>query len=163
MSWVFLPGIDTTIWLLPWMTTSASVTPEPLTRSSMICRASLMADFDGVLPLGALASKMTCLPPSRSRPSLGVCRWPGRKTRPYSTAMMVSSARKYWPTRSVPAGGATGVGLLDVLGWAAPVAVSRRLLARTRDADPAQYDGRDDRSEERRVGKECRSRWSPYH
>ena len=21
----------------------------------------------------------------------------------------------------------------------------------------------DDRSEERRVGKECRSRWSPYH
>src|SRR2546430_13563693 len=24
-------------------------------------------------------------------------------------------------------------------------------------------DGRVDRSEERRVGKECRSRWSPYH
>ena len=23
--------------------------------------------------------------------------------------------------------------------------------------------GNDDRSEERRVGKECRSRWSPYH
>ena len=23
--------------------------------------------------------------------------------------------------------------------------------------------GKDDRSEERRVGKECRSRWSPYH
>ena len=23
--------------------------------------------------------------------------------------------------------------------------------------------GGDDRSEERRVGKECRSRWSPYH
>ena len=23
--------------------------------------------------------------------------------------------------------------------------------------------GDDDRSEERRVGKECRSRWSPYH
>ena len=23
--------------------------------------------------------------------------------------------------------------------------------------------GMDDRSEERRVGKECRSRWSPYH
>ena len=28
------------------------------------------------------------------------------------------------------------------------------------DLDPAQIDGR---SEERRVGKECRSRWSPYH
>src|SRR3712207_5337016 len=26
-----------------------------------------------------------------------------------------------------------------------------------------RYDGRPDRSEERRVGKECRSRWSPYH
>ena len=24
-------------------------------------------------------------------------------------------------------------------------------------------DDRHDRSEERRVGKECRSRWSPYH
>ena len=23
--------------------------------------------------------------------------------------------------------------------------------------------GKEDRSEERRVGKECRSRWSPYH
>src|SRR5256884_7388541 len=26
-----------------------------------------------------------------------------------------------------------------------------------------EIDKRDDRSEERRVGKECRSRWSPYH
>src|SRR3712207_4855095 len=26
-----------------------------------------------------------------------------------------------------------------------------------------QYVGHDNRSEERRVGKECRSRWSPYH
>src|SRR3989442_8852590 len=26
-----------------------------------------------------------------------------------------------------------------------------------------QLEGRDERSEERRVGKECRSRWSPYH
>ena len=25
------------------------------------------------------------------------------------------------------------------------------------------YDEEKDRSEERRVGKECRSRWSPYH
>ena len=36
-------------------------------------------------------------------------------------------------------------------------------------ADPALVDGKGDvlksdkRSEERRVGKECRSRWSPYH
>ena len=27
--------------------------------------------------------------------------------------------------------------------------------------NPGQYEA--DRSEERRVGKECRSRWSPYH
>src|SRR2546427_6974312 len=37
-------------------------------------------------------------------------------------------------------------------------------------ADPARWNGHDprgdrpaSRSEERRVGKECRSRWSPYH
>src|SRR2546430_625593 len=28
---------------------------------------------------------------------------------------------------------------------------------------PIRYITRDGRSEERRVGKECRSRWSPYH
>src|SRR5256886_4255064 len=28
---------------------------------------------------------------------------------------------------------------------------------------PTGIVGHDDRSEERRVGKECRSRWSPYH
>ena len=27
----------------------------------------------------------------------------------------------------------------------------------------ASYESVDTRSEERRVGKECRSRWSPYH
>src|SRR5256885_16429870 len=54
---------------------------------------------------------------------------------------------------------------------------SRRLLAAPRDADPrrrrpvgqprhssrSHRDERRARSEERRVGKECRSRWSPYH
>ena len=29
--------------------------------------------------------------------------------------------------------------------------------------NPAYYEERQLRSEERRVGKECRSRWSPYH
>ena len=28
---------------------------------------------------------------------------------------------------------------------------------------PHQNDNNNNRSEERRVGKECRSRWSPYH
>ena len=27
----------------------------------------------------------------------------------------------------------------------------------------SESESEDDRSEERRVGKECRSRWSPYH
>src|SRR2546426_9384587 len=34
-------------------------------------------------------------------------------------------------------------------------------LVRVIELDP--HDVRQDRSEERRVGKECRSRWSPYH
>ena len=36
--------------------------------------------------------------------------------------------------------------------------MNRKSLART-SAQP----GKTQRSEERRVGKECRSRWSPYH
>ena len=32
-----------------------------------------------------------------------------------------------------------------------------------REIHAKDYHGTDDRSEERRVGKECRSRWSPYH
>ena len=31
------------------------------------------------------------------------------------------------------------------------------------DVDKIFGSGSDERSEERRVGKECRSRWSPYH
>src|SRR2546427_6317181 len=40
---------------------------------------------------------------------------------------------------------------------------------KSNDKPPTTYDGGegwgydDNRSEERRVGKECRSRWSPYH
>src|SRR2546429_6012771 len=33
----------------------------------------------------------------------------------------------------------------------------------SRDSLPPELRGTVDRSEERRVGKECRSRWSPYH
>ena len=32
-----------------------------------------------------------------------------------------------------------------------------------RDLYRSEYSGDPSRSEERRVGKECRSRWSPYH
>ena len=40
------------------------------------------------------------------------------------------------------------------------------MLTRIRNANTAKHDTVDvpcSRSEERRVGKECRSRWSPYH
>ena len=45
LSWV-APGTWTTIWLLPWVLTVASVTPEPLTRLSMMLAASLRLSFD---------------------------------------------------------------------------------------------------------------------
>ncbi len=32
-----------------------------------------------------------------------------------------------------------------------------------KESDPVKIIIKNDRSEERRVGKECRSRWSPYH
>src|SRR5256886_8296746 len=46
-----------------------------------------------------------------------------------------------------------------------PRAVTRPFQApRHRPAERrVEQDRRDGRSEERRVGKECRSRWSPYH
>ena len=40
------------------------------------------------------------------------------------------------------------------------VALSVRLIAQS---VPQVWSQQIDRSEERRVGKECRSRWSPYH
>ena len=36
-------------------------------------------------------------------------------------------------------------------------------IARSDDASASWYNPAGLRSEERRVGKECRSRWSPYH
>ena len=35
--------------------------------------------------------------------------------------------------------------------------------AHEREEDMGEFTGYPPRSEERRVGKECRSRWSPYH
>ena len=37
------------------------------------------------------------------------------------------------------------------------------LYHKSRNGDVYQKDVEKERSEERRVGKECRSRWSPYH
>jgi hypothetical protein len=75
------PGIDTTIWSAPWTTTVASVTPVPLTRSSMIALAWFIDAADGVAPFGVRAVKVTCVPPTRSMPRRGVCRSPGHRAR----------------------------------------------------------------------------------
>src|SRR3989442_1643537 len=44
--------------------------------------------------------------------------------------------------------------------WSRGAAIEQEPSDRPRDAGGARRGGR---SEERRVGKECRSRWSPYH
>src|SRR3712207_7512273 len=58
------------------------------------------------------------------------------------------------------------VGIMDhgkLLALDTPAALTRSLPgSATLDIDVETADG-DSRSEERRVGKECRSRWSPYH
>src|SRR6266567_9079784 len=63
-------------------------------------------------------------------------------------------------------------GLLDDLTeanldkWVRKLAGIDRRLQTLAPGDPEEIADRDalaDRSEERRVGKECRSRWSPYH
>src|SRR5258705_12702796 len=59
------------------------------------------------------------------------------------------------------------LGLLEHVAWLHTRLVRRRddLMAVFEDgeADEKAVDRAIDRSEERRVGKECRSRWSPYH
>jgi hypothetical protein len=59
MSALVPPGTDTTIWSVPWMTTSAPETPVPLTRSAMICLACCMEELLGVDPFGVLAVNVT--------------------------------------------------------------------------------------------------------
>jgi hypothetical protein len=112
MSACALFGMSMMSWLPFWMATVDSVTPVPFTRLVMICFAWVIEDDDGLVLLGVLAVKVTSVPPTRSMPSLGVCRAPGQKTIVYSTARIRSSAKKYRPTRSVPTGGATGMCLL---------------------------------------------------
>jgi hypothetical protein len=94
MFWVVLPGTETTSWSVPWMTTVAWVTPDPLTRSVMICFASSIWECFGVVWFVVEAVKTICWPPARSMPSRGVCRCPGQKTIAYSTATIAKRARK---------------------------------------------------------------------
>ena len=41
--------------------------------------------------------------------------------------------------------------------------IKAKMLVRDKQTDQISVVGLNRRSEERRVGKECRSRWSPYH
>ena len=45
----------------------------------------------------------------------------------------------------------------------AELAELKRLIFGRKSEQNADTEGKNIRSEERRVGKECRSRWSPYH
>src|SRR5690349_5855086 len=66
-----LPARDTVMLLFPSVITSASETPRPLTRFSMICRACSRLFAGGGFPFSVLACIVTRVPPIRSRPSLG--------------------------------------------------------------------------------------------
>src|SRR2546430_6027628 len=59
--------------------------------------------------------------------------------------------------RAIAAGGAS------VLGLRQEARARRQRAERVACVDDAHADDQPERSEERRVGKECRSRWSPYH
>ena len=52
--------------------------------------------------------------------------------------------------------------LLPLLGMSVAVSAQSSLPRKVSDVTLLDLNG-DPRSEERRVGKECRSRWSPYH
>ena len=59
-------------------------------------------------------------------------------------------------------------GVIDEEDWQAAEVAGNFFLNYPIDSLPAPFQTEvratfDDRSEERRVGKECRSRWSPYH
>ena len=55
-------------------------------------------------------------------------------------------------------------GLFGIAGYAAPfILAGLGILSIAMSKSPASSSAAAARSEERRVGKECRSRWSPYH
>ena len=52
---------------------------------------------------------------------------------------------------------------LELAKSCTPRAMYATAAALAKTPELAQFDPAEIRSEERRVGKECRSRWSPYH
>src|SRR2546429_5163019 len=64
----------------------------------------------------------------------------------------------WWTQHVTPPGRATPRALTDVLLASADLLPRTRTFPQSRRVESSK-----NRSEERRVGKECRSRWSPYH
>ena len=76
--------------------------------------------------------------------------------------LIVSDYIKWAKNNDIPVGPGRGSGAGSLVAWCLSIT----------DVDPIKFDliferflnpDRISRSEERRVGKECRSRWSPYH
>jgi len=107
MSWLFVPGTETMIVRSPSVTTVASATPNPLTRFSMMSRAVLRLSRVMFCPAPGLATRVSVVPPIRSRPSLGLRRLPNDPlpvtiTSPNRTRKMAASVKRYrdgriWP------------------------------------------------------------------
>jgi hypothetical protein len=108
------PGIDTTMLLLPCLTTSASATPLPLTRARMISSAWFNADELTDPPSCDRAVKVTLVPPRRSKPSRGVAGpWsPSKRIPPYMAAITAKSAMIGRHGRGRGVGGAATVSSL---------------------------------------------------
>src|SRR3712207_9056845 len=69
---------------------------------------------------------------------------------------------KAWrDARIQPIYGGTNEIMREIVGRSMGLYAGPAVPAQTRAVDPVAVQRR--RSEERRVGKECRSRWSPYH
>src|SRR2546425_13285252 len=83
----------------------------------------------------------------------------------WAHAAWLTGFSQYSPNDDVPAADST-----QVLVWYSATAIYFGIRAFEQHGRPTmtlanrdQIFGDDNRSEERRVGKECRSRWSPYH
>ena len=71
-SCVGISGMLTTMLRSPWVVTSAPETPPASTRWTMMSRAWFSCSAETVWPASVRGSRMIWVPPSRSRPSLGV-------------------------------------------------------------------------------------------
>ena len=118
--------------------------------------------------------------PSASRPPPGArLRWPGTPAPGQHQPQLIFGGQAWPPLARPPRcflGGRCG-GLLAIVGQTPasyivgggarggpPAGVGSDAIGSTRCAHwPSQHVSAPARSEERRVGKECRSRWSPYH